>query len=257
MLISAETFWAQKAGNDPSEYEDAFWPADRLIGAAGSRFSFALSDGATDACFSGAWARQLVKTYGEGVSDPNSLKDALPQLQRRWREAVLSKRPLPWYVEEKAESGAFATLLGLTLEGAVECPSEGTWRAMAVGDTCLFHVRGRQVLQSFPIEKEEAFNSSPVLLSSKPGHDEIAISNLRMVESNWTAGDSFYLMTDALACWFLKQQKDGRIPWQRLEVVGEKTKRFGLWIDRLRVRKLLRNDDVTLCRIEIQHPHDF
>ena len=138
MVISAETFWLQKAGNKPDEYEDAFCPSDRVIGEAGREFSFAIADGATDACFSGTWARQLVNAYCEGMFDPISLAKSLPELQRQWREHVASKGPLPWYVEQKADSGAFATLLGITLEGLAGSVAEGKWRAIAVGTVACF-----------------------------------------------------------------------------------------------------------------------
>jgi hypothetical protein len=163
---------------------------------------------------------------------------------------------MPWYIEEKAESGAFATLLGLTLESSDD-PANGSWRAIAIGDSCLVHLRERRVLKCFPIDKEELFNNSPVLLSSMPGNEEKTLSHLQTIEGNWKSGDSFYLMTDAFACWFLHQLKDGRIPWQRLQTVGERSRLFGPWIDRLRAGKKIRNDDVTLGRIEIQLPFNY
>lgn len=258
MVISAETFWLQKAGNKPDEYEDAFCPSDRVIGEAGREFSFAIADGATDACFSGTWARQLVNAYCEGMFDPISLAKSLPELQRQWREHVASKGPLPWYVEQKADSGAFATLLGITLEGLAGSVAEGKWRAIAV-DSCLFHLRGRQVVEGFPIDQEESFNNSPTLLSSNAGHDEIPLRSVRTMEGKWIGGDTFYLMTDALACWFLRQTRNQRVPWKLLQDVGvgERNKRFEPWIDRLRSSKLVRNDDVTLSRIELHRPGDL
>lgn len=257
MVITSETFGFQKGGNQPREYEDAFWPPGRLIGEAGKEFRFALADGATDACFSEAWAGQLVKAYCEGMLDTSNLEKGLPDLRRNWRDHVASKGPLPWYVEEKADRGAFATLLGLTLKDPAGNEAEGTWHALAVGDSCLFHLRGRHVLKSFPIEQQESFNNSPTLLSSNSGDDDVVLGSVRSMEGEWTGGDSFYLMTDALACWFLGQLRDGRVPWNRLEAVGEKDKRFETWITRLRATKLIRNDDVTLCRVELHRPYDF
>ena len=45
---------------------------------------------------------------------------------------------------------------------------EGTWRAIAVGDSCIFQVRDEQLNASFPITEPGAFGHSPPLVPSKP-----------------------------------------------------------------------------------------
>jgi hypothetical protein len=257
MRVSAEAFWAEKAGNSPNEFEDSFYPQDPLIAEEGPSFRFAVADGATDTCFSGVWARQLVKAYCEGLFEADHLAHSLPKLQECWREEVLRKGSLPWYVEEKIQEGAFAALVGLTLEGSPESPAEGTWRALALGDSCLFHLRDRDVLQSFPVDDPRFFTNSPLLLSSRPDRNQCALKNLCVDRGEWKAGDSFYLMTDALACWLLQQLQGKRVPWNRLEDFDRRRKRFRPWIERLRGNKVMRNDDVTLVRIEIVRPCDL
>ena len=67
---------------------------------------------------------------------------------------------LPWYAEIKREQGAFATLLGL----GVRAPTgqrRGGWRAVAVGDSCLMHIREGRCLLSFPVQKSADFNNEP------------------------------------------------------------------------------------------------
>lgn len=72
------------------------------------------------------------------------------------------------------------------------------------------------------------------------------------MSGEWQASDSFFLMTDALSQWFLKQSEtlpDGMGVWY-LDSVSSKDSTFFLetmeteW----RLRKL-RNDDLTLVRV--------
>ncbi|MDQ3816980.1 MAG: hypothetical protein M3362_04725, partial [Acidobacteriota bacterium] len=59
--------------------------------------------------------------------------------------------------------------------------------------------------------------------------------------------DVFYLMTDALACWFLTEVENGNEPWM---INRGPQKRFEKWINKLRANMKIRNDDVTMFRIE-------
>jgi hypothetical protein len=57
-------------------------------------------------------------------------------------------------------------------------------------------------------------------------------------------------MTDALACWALRQHEKTRDPWGQLEeVIRLSTEDFGAWINDQRREKTLRDDDVTLMGI--------
>jgi len=257
MHVSAEAFWAEKAGNSRAEYEDAFCPHGRLVAKRGASFRFAVADGATDACFSGIWAEELVRAYCEGLLEPKDLARALTPLQQRWLQQVRGRGSLPWYVEQKIEDGAFATLLGLTLESSSESAVEGTWRAIAVGDSCLFQLRDRDVIVKLPLSDAASFTNSPALLSSRPDRNEPALRGLRTDQGEWKPGDAFYLMTDALACWLLQQLQGRRVPWKRLEGFDKRSKRFRPWIDGKRAKKLMRNDDVTLVRVDIHRPWDL
>jgi hypothetical protein len=73
------------------------------------------------------------------------------------------------------------------------------------------------------------------------------------LEGDWGIGDSFYLMTDALACWFFQELESGSSPWNVLSefesAVGQNA--FLAWIEGLRSAKKIRNDDVTLIHIRI------
>lgn len=252
MQVFAQAFWIPKAGTIESEYEDAFWP-NKPIHDRTTCARFAVADGAQESSFSKIWATQLVRHFCKGQIDASLNLDVLREIQRRWY-AIVSRRPLPWYAEEKILSGAFAAIIGLVLEDQESCnDSQGQWHAVAVGDCCLVHMRGEQILARFPLDSSEAFTNRPHLLSSHPDHNNTVTEHFRTAEGGWVQDDSFYLMTDALACWFMREVEQGRTPWRILRDLDTTSgiKPFREWVDELRMNRTIRNDDVTLLRIDL------
>jgi hypothetical protein len=239
--ISTLAFWLPKAGNASDEYEDAFFvgPGDRpLIRAA-------VGDGASEASFSGAWAWQLTRAYCAARSNRDLLR-CLPAMRRAWR-AEVDRKPLPWYAEEKARKGAFSSLVGLTIR-------PDRWDAMAVGDSCLFQVRGESLVAAFPLERSDEFDNSPFLISSSPASDGSLETALRFRSGRWLPGDVFYLLTDALACWFLRRhEEDGSAGLCLSDIRSQAI--FNAFITEARAEQSadqrLRNDDVTLLRVDL------
>jgi len=225
-----------KRGNSASEYEDAF------DGDLKTR-RWAVADGAAESSFADAWARALVKGFVRSPAvPPQQWDDWLPPLQRQWAEEV-GGRPLPWYAEVKFEQGAFAAFLGLTL-------GRRRWRAVAVGDSCLFLVRGGRLQRSFPVTRSDEFSNNPWLVSSRASPED---ARVRRAHGRWREGDLLLLMTDALAQWFLKQHEVGKRPWEPvLDLLKgpAPAEEFGPWVEGLRESRELRNDDVTVIAIE-------
>ena len=254
MEVYAQTFWTQKAGNADAEYEDAFWPSKPLEGKHARALRFAVADGATEASFSRIWAKQLVQAFCSQSGRPCSeFMARIPALQKRWLLGV-RRRPLPWYAEAKMEVGAFAALLGLQLiADDVEGNKCGSWEAIALGDCCLAHMRGETLVDLFPISHSMDFNNRPMLLSSNAAYNESTARQLLSIQGNWMPEDAFYLMTDALAAWFLCQVEVGRKPWAILRDLGtaDQPKDFITLVRELRDSKVLRNDDVTLLRVDV------
>jgi hypothetical protein len=252
MRISAQAFHAPKAGNQESEYEDALCPEVPLIGEKGSVFRFAVGDGATETSFARIWAKQLVRAFCKGKLEGDEFPLSMRSLRERWLKFV-SKKAMPWYMEEKVRSGAFAAVVGLALHDSTEGDEEGMWRALAIGDCCVFQVRRRKLVTSFPIQSSCQFNSSPLLLSSRGALDQDDSQAILTMCGTWRKGDAFYLMSDAVACWFLTQVEKGRVPSRELQDLSpNKGEDFDSWLASLREHKAIRNDDVTVLRIEIE-----
>jgi hypothetical protein len=251
MLVYPEVFRVAKDGNAQLDYEDAWWMPKQCRPLEGQSFRFAVADGATDAVFSGLWARILVRAFGKRNLTTDTNGTLIGRLRKTWARSV-GHQPLPWYVEEKLRSGAFAALLGFELVENQNGGS-GTWHAEACGDCCLFQVRNRDLITAFPITSSEQFTNSPHLLCSVgPGTDDFA--RLSLTAGKWIEGDCFYLMTDALANWFLVECETRCVPWQILrDITLPKDPPFGSWIEGLRRAKRIRNDDCTLLSIGFEH----
>jgi hypothetical protein len=250
-MFACHVFWTPKAGNTPAEYEDAFWPRQECFEASGG-VRLAVADGATETSFSGLWARLLVSSYGRGRLTGDAAADELRRIRRVWRRAV-GQKPLPWYAEEKLRSGAFSSLAGLELFPAEKGAAiAGDWQAAAIGDSCLVQVRGNDLVCSFPFAHSDEFNSRPRLVSSLDTDDPDDLA-ANTISGSWQAGDFFYLMTDALACWSLRGVESSEPVFERLNAPQTQAD-FEMLISDLRSTKdadgrpLLKNDDVTLVR---------
>ncbi|MGB8172238.1 MAG: protein phosphatase 2C domain-containing protein, partial [Nitrososphaeraceae archaeon] len=143
-------FSVQKSGNKEEENEDAY-----AIGKNGNLI--AISDGASDSFSSRIWAQLLSQEFIDNPIDFNNKEVFLAWLesiQQKWLEKIDWEK-LPWFSEEKAKVGDFASLLTLSI-------SEERNRIIsyAIGDSCLFIIRENKCL-TFPIEKSNEFNNYP------------------------------------------------------------------------------------------------
>jgi hypothetical protein len=245
-------FWLHKAGAEPQEYEDAFAPA-AVDASPRNLLRCAVADGATESAYSRIWARQLVSEFACGGLTGPELTE-LPNLARRWARSV--KRALArntsaaWYLERKVDDGAFAALIGLELADVSDGVA-GTYAAVALGDSCLVHVRDDRVRHAFPLATSAAFTTRPILLPSRPAPADDYRRAIAHHAGEWQAGDAFYLMTDALAAWFVASLEHGEHPWREVDrFAGSQRADFRRWIQSLRLT-MLKNDDVTLLRIRL------
>ena len=280
MWICTRAFHAPKQGNADAEYEDAFYPQS-VFRRELADFRCAVADGASESAFAQQWAQILVRSFCRRQM-------RLTRLGKVWQRLVKG-RPLPWYLERKIGHGAHATFLGLSVrdsgvraangeqapEGAhaaavsaqqwmpqlaaLEATPNGhggRWRALAVGDSCLFHVRGDELLAVGPVSSSQAFDNTPHLLSSRnPGLIKRSADRVTIFEGTWRPKDRFYLATDAMAQWLLREQEADRLPWEFLRALdneGEVTKPFDQLVKQMRAEHNLHNDDTTLLRVEVE-----
>ncbi|NHD19498.1 hypothetical protein G9447_14650 [Actinopolyspora sp. BKK1] len=221
----------QKKGRAWFENEDAH-AGNAVLGR------YAVSDGASTAARSEIWSRLLTRSFVWEQQDP-LCAESLAELRARWWNAV-SGTALPWYARAKLLEGSAATFLGLFL-GAQE------FHARAVGDSCLLHLRGSEILTAGPLERAEQFNRSPPLMYTHPSR-EVAEGDVWVCEGDYQPDDTFVLATDAAAkCLLRHHERDGTV--SPLPEPGERAAAFHDRIDDLRATGELDNDDTTVCVI--------
>ena len=232
--VSIGAFRLPKAGCSQAEYEDATAWSSR-----GRRF--AVADGASASAFARRWAQLLVRAYVGGHLGSESLEADLAPIQTRWASEV-DPRPLAWYAQEQARRGAFAAIAGLTLN------DDASWSALAVGDCCVFHVRGDTLLTAFPLSDSAAFDNRPLLVGSRAESNAglRTAGAIRLMHGAWLPGDTFLLMSDALAAALLRRiEMYACSPLASLSFERSRAG-FRRWIHNMRAEQRMRNDDVSL-----------
>ena len=145
--------------------------------------------------------------------------------------------------------GSFSTLLGLSFDDSK--PEGGFWVAYSVGDSCLIQLRG-QVVDTFPEIGSTDFGNSPNLIASNPLYNKELLNKVNVKAGEFNYGDNFYLMTDAIANWFITQLEEAKKPWLTLdEFLDHENEGLCDYITLLRDEGRLKNDDVTIARVTI------
>lgn len=168
-----------------------------------------------------------------------------------------SGRPLRFYEDEAFVAGAAATVavLSVTAPPARRPPLRwfrrrggGEWNCLALGDSCLFHVRGERLVCSFPLTSSAAFTSRPELVRSSRGARRQPRPTA--TRGRWQRGDMFLLATDALAQWILREVEAGGREWLVLRQAS--TEQFARLVESARMRKVMDNDDAALVRARME-----
>ncbi|MBR7833060.1 hypothetical protein KDL01_07285 [Actinospica durhamensis] len=271
-----------KQGHRVEQCEDAVivLPASAPADEIDQRIVAALCDGASESLLARAWADMLAKhlaepRIGHSVKRTVSAVTAAADEWDTWLEGYVKHReaagrPLAWYERPGLERGAYATLLRVALDPPAADAQTGDelmrladavgttgrsawhWHAAALGDTCLFHVRGNRVLRAFPIEDSSEFDTNPSLACSRNADRALLAKHVADADGWCESGDQLYLATDALAAWFLRHTEAGDRPWAVLrEFAGRDVHEFEAFVAAERAAGTLRNDDVAFVHIDI------
>ena len=230
-----------KLDHDASECEDA-------IAVDTQTARFAVADGATEAFHARQWARNLAEHWVRNESTLSLdefrkwVADEGRELHDSWNGLTLS-----WYSEEKARAGSFAAFVGVELDLKTD---EAGWQAIALGDTCLMHCRGGELLKSLPLARSESFGSNPVLVASNSKLHETSMQSVVIDSGSCENGDVLWLMSDGAAAWCLQRFEQSDFDANFLtERTDEELTRF---FDDERQAGRIRNDDIAIVRIEIK-----
>ena len=243
--IQTRHFVLPKEGSAAEECEDA------VAFDAGS-LRFAVADGATEAFDARRWAVRLAAEWVGAVRAPLTAEEFGPWLkeQGEWLHASWEGRKLSWYAEEKRRAGSYAAFVGLRLEPSGRSM---TWRAVALGDSCLVQRRGGEVLDAFPLNSHTAFTSTPPLVPSSEALREAALARLVEREGSVEPGDTFLLMTDALSAWYFDTSARRDPEAERFDSLLAASENISLseLVRRERAAARMKDDDVAVVRVSV------
>lgn len=249
LSIQVTSFFMQKLGNEPKEYEDSF-----CFNLENGRFGIA--DGASESCFSKLWADLLTRFFVisdfslfsfESFTDDitgHLLQPFIFTAQEEWNKRI-DWENLPWNVKEKAKRGAFATFIGVELKEEHSKEKDSyRWRAIAVGDCCLFHVSNEQLIDIFPVQESTQFKSTPNMLPSKYSPYLLNKCKVKVREGKVKLGEEIILATDSVAKWIIQQNEAGRYIWKDLIFLGQIEMKS--LFEKLIENTIMKNDDITI-----------
>jgi serine/threonine protein phosphatase PrpC len=256
MPLKCQALKLAKDADHPGEDQDVYG-LDRRRGLA------VVADGVASAIFSRAWATILCEAVLREPPNPDdqaAFAVWLEGCRRQWQSQIDESR-LSWFQKPKLAQGAFSTLVWLQFDpGETDEPSDDgsaassaerstSFRARAIGDSCLFHVRDGQTLRMFPELTREQLQRDPLALGSVDlGRDD----NLRFesCRGQCQEGDLLVLCSDAIVGYVLDEQEAGnRPPWRRWWDIDRRT-----WqeeIIALREARKLPHDDTTVLMLQL------
>lgn len=241
-----------KQGNKPEENEDRLRTTG-LGSAKQSGVRVALCDGASESAFARDWAGIVARRFVDrpldiAGLDSRKLQEWLEPCQAAWNDRLPEK--IPWHGRAKVQRGALATLLGVTFRIRRRAASAVSWQAMAVGDSCLFIVRDDRLSLTWPLISAAQFDNAPALVCSNPANNQQL--QPQFLAGQCGPGDLFILASDALSAWILREWESGRKPWRSLLALNSDSDlERREWVDELRSKGSIRNDDTTLLLIEV------
>lgn len=228
-----------KSSHAADEWEDAAAYSEQ-------RGVVAVADGAAASYRSAQWSAALVESF---------VTDAVPMSvigfdtwvtdvgERFQDDSVDMSHGSSWYTSDASRRGSFATFCGVRFD-----PGGAGYTAVHVGDACLFHTRGSDLIAA-NLEDPGAFDSMPELLSSADYDGSRGAERATFSRGVVSAGDVMFLATDALGAAMLRLAHAGQDVWRFFGDVGQRG--FAPLVEALRDSLVMEDDDVTLMRIRI------
>ena len=262
MQIQVVTFSEAKDGNAPDEWQDG--ASGGVVGDATGMARFIVVDGATGSFDPLRWVDQLVTSFVPPPGAKRGADHAGPRLEPAAMRTWFAQMQDQWaadgpafdsIIEERKfrEVGSFATFLGFEITG-LDGP-EPRWRAVALGDTVLFHVRAGRLIATFPPMRAGEFGSHPAGLHTLRSSLDEMTERLLAAGGVLAEGDFLFAATDAMADWILRAAgRDEAKLWDTLGGLAHPDVFARLVSDQRKEQdaaKRMKNDDVTLMRLRM------
>ena len=211
---------------------------------------FSISDGVSKSFFPKVWSTILVNEY---VNIPETDETSfIKACQQKWSNQIESKVNRPetkWYTrtEYNRRTPALATFVGLQF-----FENERKWTASALGDTFLFflpegytHFLEDLVVLSSKVEPLIFDNFPDYFTSIGDQHKGLP---LKKVEDQPLSPGTFFLMTDALAEWFVSEKEKAK---ENIDIWRDQ-KDFERFVNQAREDRTMSDDDSAILIINVQ-----
>lgn len=252
MFFDSRVLHTSKDQEFAGDYEDAFCvDADRGIAA--------IADGVSSAIFSRQWANLLTNGVVASIPDlytESAFKDWLSGLRQQWLSEI-DIHNLPWNQRQKLQQvgGAFSTLLWMELTPEESSPESDSGtigfrlRSFAVGDCSLFHIRGNELLRTFPLSTAAEFDADPISICSIDLNRDHQLE-FTSIDDHCEPGDLVVLCTDAIGKWAMAKFDAGEsLDWNVYWDMPHE-----IWLEEIiqqRTERAMRYDDTTLVLLRI------
>ena len=248
MKLTVSKFITHKKGETSYDCQDAAEFNE-------NRTRYAVADGATRSFFPKMWADLLVKNFCEETALPLEMenwKEWIEPLRQKWLKQVSSmvqktKRFISIDRLSRSESAA-STFVGLEIDR-----TKSEWKAMIIGDSCLFHIEGGELKEIYLVKKSEDFTNRPEIFASFAKDSPYEPT---FVTGEINSGDMFILATDALAKWIIQHEEVGKLEdvLKHLISIDRHKQQFDDFVEKARETEgiYLANDDVTLMLISVK-----
>ncbi|BDA75935.1 hypothetical protein CAL7716_101010 (plasmid) [Calothrix sp. PCC 7716] len=243
--LKIRSFRIPKDGFTEDECEDN----SAISSESSETVRIAVSDGATEGIFSSIWSELLVNKYVEAGSQifvPSQLNFVHDEfVLKAFQNISNMPETRHWFMYEKLDRGTHATM------ATVEFSNSNTIQISTIGDSCIFWYNQNEI-GMLPELSSNDFASFPNTICHSPNTWQNIDNKLVKKE---ILIDNFFqisLCTDALACWLVKRLKEQNelLNWSKIFEISCLSS-FKEFIQELRARKEIRNDDVTLVLIDV------
>lgn len=248
-------------GDNISQYADGYstpLPFTRTVPCT-EKLRFSIADGASGFYFSKRWADALASSYiqnGEACLNQALLFGLSEQWKKR-ELAIINERDERETRREirrrKLQNrGGAATMTGLEINFRTL-----DWRSVAVGDSCVFHLRKRQTdrweYTQNPELSADEFSNTPNLIQTHQYPDTIPTYRIR---GKVNVGDIFLLGTDAISQWIVDNHSKLSFEEKIASLCNISTnEEFSQLISTERDEYRMCDDDVTISIITISKEH--
>ncbi len=243
--LKARSFKTHKKEENEADCQDAY-ALNEEIGR------YAVADGATLSFFPKKWAELLVDCFCYKRNFHLSLENEnwkgwIEPIQQEWLEYVskIVQESKAYMLVDRLSrlESALSTFIGIEFNRG-----KAEWKALIIGDSCLFHWSGSE-FKSYPLQKLEDFPYRPNSFASFPKDNPVG-DPPKIIGGKVSPGDIFILATDALSKWIIQHDKDNVL--ERLKKI-ENSEQFEQFVDQARNEEIrLVNDDVTLMFISAE-----